>query len=671
MSNNKILLISIFLIVATVIVFWQVNYCDFINYDDHVYVTENGHVQRGLTMDGIRWAFTTYHASNWHPLTWISHMLDVQFFGLKPQWHHLTNLLFHIANTLLLFFVLYRMTNALWQSAFVAALFALHPLHVESVAWVAERKDVVSTFFWMLTMGAYCYYVERPGLRRYLPVVSFFALGLMAKPMLVTLPFILLLLDYWPFLRFEQKQLAPVIQTKSTKPMNPDKRKGKSRKNNPITIKEEVKADKSADSPFRWTMIRPLLWEKVPLFALAVFSSIITYIAQQKGGAVQSIEAFPLSVRISNALVSYITYIGRMIWPNSLAIYYPYPGLWQLWQVLGAVFILIAVTLAAILMAKRFQYLTVGWLWYVGTLVPVIGLVQVGGQASADRYTYIPLIGLFIMVAWGMPTLLGQWRYCKKALIAFSTLTLLCLSIVTWTQVGYWQNNLTLYDHALKVTDNNCVVYINRGNAYAAIGNQQQAIEDFSRAIEINSKVPSAYFNRGAAYAAIGNQQQAIEDYNRAIEINPKYALAYYNRGNAYAAIGNRQQSIEDYDKAIEINPKYVEAYSNRAASYYLLGNRQQAIENYNRAIEINSEFALAYYNRGNVYAANGNRQQAIEDFTRAIDINPKFASSYIKRAALYYSLGNQKQAYEDLRGAAELGDKTAQNLLTSKGISW
>lgn len=296
MPKNKIPLICIFLVVATLMAFWQVNNCDFSNADDAPYVTQNNHIQNGITMDSLRWAFTAHHAANWHPLTWISHMLDVQLFGLNPRWHHLTNLIFHIANTLLLFFVLHRMTKVLWQSAFVAALFALHPLHVESVAWVAERKDVLSTFFWMLTMGAYCYYVERPGLRRYLPVLLFFALGLMAKPMLVTLPFVLLLLDYWPLRRLKPRKSDQEIQ------------------------------------------IKPLLWEKIPLFALTTLSSVVTYIAQQKGGAVVSIEAFPLSVRMENAFISYVAYIGKMIWPNNLAVFYPYQRLWISWQVLGAIF---------------------------------------------------------------------------------------------------------------------------------------------------------------------------------------------------------------------------------------------------------------------------------------------------------------------------------------------
>jgi hypothetical protein len=318
MSKNKqIIMLCMFLTVATLAGFWQVNHCDFTNYDDTFYVTKNDHVQNGITLEGIRWAFTTVYIENWHPLTWLSHMLDVQLFGLDSHRHHLLNLLFHVVNTLLLFLVLHRMTKALWQSAFVAALFALHPLHVESVAWVAERKDVLSTFFWMLTMGAYCWYVERPNLQRYLIVAVFFVLGLMAKPMLVTLPFVLLLLDYWPLRRFQQKKSDQKIGATVNKSVSGDKQKGKSRRK--PAVEEVVSAERQADSPYRWTLIRPLLVEKIPLFVLAVLSSIVAYSVQQKGGAVASFEIISPGVRIANAFISYIAYIGRrsgrMIWP--------------------------------------------------------------------------------------------------------------------------------------------------------------------------------------------------------------------------------------------------------------------------------------------------------------------------------------------------------------------
>jgi len=620
-------MIYIFLTVATLTTFWQVNHCDFITYDDTDYVTENSHILNGITGNGIRWAFMTGHSSNWHPLTWISHMLDVQLFGLNPQGHHLTNLFFHIANTLLLFFVLRRMSKTVWQSAFVAALFALHPLHVESVAWVAERKDVLSAFFWMTTMGAYCLYVERPGTRRYLLVLFLFVLGLMAKPMLVTLPLILLLLDYWPLQRYQKGRSDQGIVIN---PLLSDKRKGKSRKKNGITITDEVKTEDSPGFNYPWAQVRKLFWEKIPLFAIAALSSIVTYIVQQRGGAVKSIQAYSLPVRLQNAFVSYVAYFGKMIWPDNLAVFYPHPGLWQRWQVSGAVLILVAITFLVIREAKRFPYLIVGWLWYVGTLVPVIGIVQVGEQTRADRYTYIPLIGLFIMAAWIVPELLKKWRYREKVLIASSVLILACFSMVTWKQVGYWHNSFTLFDHALDVTKNNSVAYNNLGDAFYRLGNPKQSILNYSKSIEIASNDAHSYNNRGFSYAAIGNQNQAIVDYDRAIEIDPDIPEVYYNRGNANAVLGKQNQAIVDYDRAIKINPEYAEAYSNRGIEYKTVGNLKQAIVDYDRAIEINSELAGAYFNRANAYAALGNQKQASADYKRAVEIDSRFAlSSY------------------------------------------
>jgi Tfp pilus assembly protein PilF len=624
------------LTIASLMAFWQVNKGEFIFFDDPDYITENNNIQHGITLEGIQWAFTTGHAANWHPLTWISHMLDVQLFGLQPQWHHLTNLLFHIANTLLLFFVLYRMTKAHWESAFVAALFALHPLHVESVAWVSERKDVLSTFFWILTMGAYCYYVEHPKLQRYLLVVVFFALGLMAKPMLVTLPFVLLLLDFWPLNRFQQIQPGQKISTAVNKPVSGDKQKGKSKRK--PAVGEKVIAEKPEYSEPQWALIRPLLWEKMPLFALTVLSSIVTYIVQKQGGMVKSFERFPLSVRIENAFVSYVTYIGKTIWPNDLAAIYPHPESLPTWQVIGAVLILIAVTITVILKARRIPYLAMGWLWYIGTLVPVIGLVQVGLQARADRYTYLPLIGLFIMATWGISELSKNWRYRKEALVALSTAVLLCFCIVTWTQVRYWQNSISLLDHALNVIHNNYIAYYNRGLAYEHLGNYRQAIEDYDKSIEINPNFHvRAYYNRGVAYTMLGNYPQAIEDYNKAIESYPKYEEAYFNRGCAYAILGNNKQAIGDYDKAIEINPKKVDPY----------------------------------VNRGNAYARLGNYQQAIGDYDKAIEINPKYADAYFVRGGAYWQLGNKQLAIEGLKTAARLGHKNAQDLLKSQGMGW
>ena len=612
LTKKRLLIISLLIIIAAFMAFSQVTHCDFINFDDTDYVTDNSHVQEGLSVEGIIWAFTTGHASNWHPVTWISHMVDVQLFGLSPGWHHLMNLLFHLASTLLLFLVLHRMTKALWQSAFVAALFALHPLHVESVAWVAERKDVLSTFFWMLTMWVYVSYVARPGLTRYLTLLLCFALGLMAKPMLVTLPFVLLLLDYWPLQRLEPKKLPQEVR----KPLCKDKKKGKS---TPPPVKAPVQPVDHRP------LIRPLLTEKIPLFVLAVLSSIVTYLVQHHGGAVRPLEALPLSARMANAFVSYITYMVKMLWPTNLAVFYPYPTRWPLWQVLGSVLLLIAITVLAIRGAKKRPYAAVGWLWYVGTLVPVIGVVQVGQQALADRYTYIPLVGLFIIVAWAVPELLKKWHYRKETLVALSALCLLCLFLVTWRQVGYWRNSIALYGHALEIAGGSSLIHNNRGMAYVGLGNYPQAIADFNRAIEIDPRYWNAYDNRGLAYIGLGNYPQAIADFNRAIETDPRPETAYNNRGMAYVGLGNYPQAIADFNRAIEIDPGLETAYYNRGLAYIGLGNYPQAIADFDRAIEIDPRFEKAYYNRGLAYIGLGNYPQAIADFDRAIEIDPRY----------------------------------------------
>ena len=548
-NNLTPILICLAMAILTVTAFWQLKDCGFINFDDNFYVYENHYVQSSLNWNSIGQAFSwelVKISTNWHPITWLSFMLDYQIFGLNPQGFHLMNLLFHVMNTILLFLVLRRMTKRLWPSVFVAALFAIHPLHVESVAWIAERKGLLSTFFWMLTMGAYSYYVEHPGLRRYSLVLLFFVLGLMSKPMLVTLPFVLLLLDYWPLRRFGEIKPEHKIQTK-------------------VIEKETLEVKKQADPEYKWSLIYRFLWEKVPLFVLIILSGVVTYIAQQKGGAVASIKELPLVVRIGNAIISYIAYIGKMIWPSNLAVFYPYSGLLVPWQVLGSVFLVIAITLAVIWMIKRTPYLATGWLWYLGTLVPVIGIVQVGNQAMADRYTYIPLIGLFIMVAWGVPDLLKKWNHRKEILFALSVLSILCLSIITWTQVRYWQNSITLYDHTLKVTDDNWPVYINRCSAHNKLGNYKQAIDDCSRAIEIKPDYIYAYYNRGNAYDSLGNYKQAIEDYGRAIEIRPNYSEAYNNRGVTYQKQGDKISSCRDAQKACELgNCKLLEKAKQR-----------------------------------------------------------------------------------------------------------
>jgi len=553
----------------------------------------------------------------------------------------------------------------------VAALFAVHPLHVESVAWVAERKDVLSTFFWMLAMAAYVRYVDHPGLKNYVPVIVLFALGLMAKPMLVTLPFVLLLLDYWPLQRLGLLPVPPPSakgQGKTDRPSPAKKRKDKPAKNGTGL---GIARSSVLHCALRGTPFSVLLLEKIPLFALAALSCIVTYVVQQKGGAVKSVEAFPPGVRIANALVSYVIYIGKTVWPSDLAVFYPHPGSLPLWQVLGAALMLIAVTFIVVLRSRRLPCLAVGWLWFAGTLVPVAGIVQVGRQAMADRYTYIPLIGLFIMAAWGIPGLVEKWRHHRATLFASSACIFICLFIVTWTQLGYWRDSISLYDHALQATRPNDIILNSRGDAYCRLGNLERAIPDFDEAVEINPGNFEAYYNRGVTYGKLGNHRQAISDFGRAIEIDPGREQPYYNRGFAYGELGDYREAIENYNKAIEIRPEDAEAHISRGVAYGKLGDLRQAISDYDRAIEINPQHAMAYNNRGFTYGRLGNYGQAIEDLDRAIQLDPGYAKAYCNRAFAHAELGHDEQAIEDLKTAARFDNEEAKNVLRSQGMSW
>jgi protein O-mannosyl-transferase len=655
-KKRILILICVALAILTIVSYRALKDCDFIDLDDSAYVYENSHIQTGLNANSIRHAFSSElvnKTGNWHPVTWLSLMLDYQFFGLQPSGYHLINLFFHVMNTLLLFLILHRMTKEFWPSAFIAALFAIHPIHVESVAWIAERKDVLSAFFWMLTLGAYSYYVERPRFRRYLFILVFFVLGLMAKPMLVTLPFVLLLLDYWPLKRFQEMKPGHKMQADAFQSVVSFKKQQKFKKAKAAT--ETLDAKKPANSEYQWSLIYPLLLEKVPLFALAIISSIVTYIAQQKGGALSTIDALPISVRIGNAFISYITYIWKTIWPSNFAVFYPQTGLLSPWQVWTSVFLIIGITTVVIRRAKNIPYLATGWLWYTSTLVPVIGIVHAGSQAMADRYTYIPLIGLFIMAAWGVPDLIKKWNYRKEFYVASSVLSLLCLSIITGRQVGYWKNSITLFDHTLKVTGPNWLIYNNRGTSHSNLGNYRQAIEDFTRAIQINPDYAESYYNRGRVQCYLGSYRQAIEDYTKAIEIKQSNADEYVGRGIAYKSIGDYQRAIDDFNKAIEISPGYAHAYGNRGNAYSSLGKYRQAIEEYSKAIRLKADSEESYYNRGTLYAMLGQNQLAIEDFDKAIGLNPRNIQAYNNRGLIYIRLGLNQQGLENFNEAIRL----------------
>jgi hypothetical protein len=519
------ILICLILAVATLLPYVQVINHDFITFDDNMYVYENRQVLDGLTWPGVEWAFTTQDAGNWHPVTWLSHMLDTDLYGLWPGGHHLTNVLFHIANTILLFLFLTRVTGALWPSALVAALFALHPLHVESVAWASERKDVLSAFFWILTMWAYAWYAASPSIRRYLAVVLLFALGLMSKPMLVTLPLVLLLLDYWPLGRFPGGW-APA---------------------------PEVSGDSAPQSPRQG--YGRLILEKIPLFVLVIFSCLMTLSAQRRGGSVLSMESWPLGERVANALVAYVNYVVKMFWPPPMAMYYPLK-LITWWQGLAAGLVLVSVSALLLARARRSPYLAVGWLWYLITLVPVIGLVQVGGQAMADRYTYIPFIGLFIMVSWGVFELTAPLRR-QKVILALGTAVMLSACFwATWVQVGYWRNSETLFVHTIKVTGPNYIAYHHLGTYMFNRGRLDQAIALYQKTLEIAPSYAPAYNNLGCAFAKLGKFKQAVPYFKKAIQLYPTNLSYYGNLAQAYSDEGNKAeaQAIREHVKWLKEN---------------------------------------------------------------------------------------------------------------------
>jgi protein O-mannosyl-transferase len=515
----RIILICIFLTLALLAVFAQVRSCEFINYDDNEYITQNNAVLTGLSWQNVRWAFTATVSNHWHPLTWLSHMLDCRLYGTDAGWHHLTNLYLHIANTLLLFLIFRAMTGALWQSAFVAALFALHPLHVESVAWVAERKDVLSTFFCLLTMWAYVRYcraaVPAAAKRNYILAVIFFALGLMSKSMLVTVPLVLLLLDFWPLERINR---------------------------------------------FSRGIFYRLVLEKIPFFVLSAVSAVMTIVIMKRAGHVADVAALTPKYRIANVLVSYGTYILKMFWPNGLAPFYPHPGAsLALWKagVWGAVLLILSI--AVFYLARR-RYLLTGWLWYLVTLLPVIGLLQVGSQAMADRYTYIPLIGLFIMISFGIGELAGKLRHGIGIFSASAVIIIFALMVCTYRQVGYWRNSITLFEHTAQVTENNYLAYGVLANALGQKGDYDAAIKNALESLRIRPNYDIGCFNLAMGYYFKGDTDKAIYYWTQILKINPKYPDTNYALAVAYVKKNDTAQAIKYAQDELKLNPNHAGA---------------------------------------------------------------------------------------------------------------
>lgn len=529
LERHRVVLIYILLSVAILLVYWQVQYFGFIDFDDKMYVIENPHVQSGLSYHGLIWAFTTTHTTNWHPLTWLSLMFDYDLYRLNPSGYHWTNIIFHIANTLLLFFVFNRMSGETWKSALVAFLFAVHPINVESVAWIAERKNVLSTLFWTLTMLTYVLYVESPVFKRYLLVMLSFTMGLLVKPMLVTLPFVLLLLDYWPLNRFPS-------------------------------------AMQGNRNGIRWSEISPLIREKLPLLVLAGVSSIVTVYAAQSGGAIKSLDTFPLDVRITNAFVSYAMYLKKMVWPQNLAIFYPHEGMISLWKVIeyiAACLIISGFTIFVLFMSRRYRYLPVGWFWYIGTLMPVIGLIQVGYHAMADRYAYVPLIGIFVIISWGVSDIFSR-LFARRILLILLAATVVSVSIAaSWQQVQYWQSSMTIFQHALNVTKNNYQAHQGVGNVLLYQGNIDGAIAHYMEALRFKPDHAEVRNNLGMALMYRGKFEEAMNQYLEALRIKPNQAKVYNNMGVLLAKQGKMESAIAYFREALRIDPDFAGAKGN------------------------------------------------------------------------------------------------------------
>jgi Flp pilus assembly protein TadD len=588
----KIVGICIFIALAVWMVFGQALGYGFVNYDDDKYVYENPMVQKGITWTGFVWALTYGQIGHWHPLTWLSHMLDCQLYGLNACGHHMTNLLFHTATAILLFLVLRQMTGALWRSAFAAMIFAIHPLRVESVVWVSERKDVLSGFFFVLTLGAYVRYVRHPpSWTRYATVVLLFALGLLSKNMLVTLPFVLLLLDYWPLGRLEPA------------------------------------------APHSW---RPLLVEKIPLFLLSLASCVATFLAPEK---VNNLDWMPFLFRLGNAVVSYAVYLQEMIWPAGLAIPYLATPL-----AIGKVTVsamLLAVISVGVFAFRRHRYLVVGWLWYLGMMVPVIGMVQISYYVHADRYTYLPQIGLYILAAWAAAEMCSSWRHGRLVLVVGGTMIIAVLMIYARIQVSYWRNNESFWQHTLAVTQNNIVACNKLGSFYSRQGRMTEAMVYYARALQINPDDPDVLYDLGNAFAQRGDWDNAISSYRHALQVTPDQADILNNLGFALATKKQFADAIACFEAALKLNPDSASAHNNLAGVWFIQNRFEEAAQHYREALRLKPDDPRVYANLGDVLIRLGQIPAAVKCYQAALQLKPGDAKIQAKLQALGMPVSN------------------------------
>jgi tetratricopeptide (TPR) repeat protein len=592
------LLILLGLAVVTFALYAQVIGHQFITLDDPTYIQENPMVNRGVTLAGLAWAFTTFHAANWHPLTWISHMIDCQLFGMNAGHQLLVNALIHVANTLLVFWFLLRTTHARWPSALVAALFALHPLHVESVAWASERKDILSTFFGLLSLIAYSRYAEAPAISRYIWIAVTLALGLLAKPMLVTWPLVMLLLDYWPLGRVNGQPARRSLG-----------RGG-------------------------WPVVRGLVVEKIPLFALVAASAVMTLIAQSRGGAVRTLGHEAITLRLSNALVSYAKYLLLTFWPNDLAVYYPFAGI-PAWQIIGAAFLLIGITVFCVSQRRIRPYLMVGWLWFLGTLVPVIGIVQVGGQIMADRYFYIPSIGLLMALVFGLADIAKSWRVAPLFSAGAAAAVLLILATLTNAQIQRWRDSFTLFEHTLAVTPPNLRIEHNLGVALGVSDRYDEAAAHFEKALQIDPNFYDGLVVMGVTRAHQGRLPEAMEYFRAAIRSQPDVPKARVQLAHALWNQNQDQAALEEMRRASQLAPKDADLRADFGLALARLGRIPEAIDELHEALRLNPNSAVAHNNLGLALLASGKARESIPEFEVALRLKPelKGAADNLRRA--------------------------------------
>ena len=526
-GKSRQIIIGLLLAAAVLAVYWPVTGYDFIALDDNLYVVENQHIQNGLTCKGIAWAMTTFYTTNWHPLTWLSLMTDYELYGLNAAGYHGTSLFLHILNAIFLFLLLRRMTGKDGRSAVVATLFAVHPLNTESVVWIAERKNLLSTLFWILTILAYVRYAEKPKWGRYWPVFLLFALGLMAKPILVTLPFVLLLLDYWPLQRF--------------------------------SLSSRDRSEASHDHEDRRKLLIRLLVEKVPLILVSLLSAWVTFHAAKAGGAVKAISVFPLVGRIENAFISYSMYLVKMVWPADLAIFYPYLAVRPFWQVAFSILFLAAVTGFVCLKGRTYRYLITGWFWYGITLFPVIGIVQVGFQSMANRYAYISLLGIFVIIVWGVPDILKKAAGCRYLFVAAAAVMILAFAFCTKSALPDWKNSEVAFQQALKVTKNNHIAELGMGNVWFGRGDLSKAQEYYRVSLRIKPDFEEAHNNLGVVYAGQGKPREAETAFRQALALNPDYAAARINLARFLRDRGRVGEAVDHFRAVVEADPGSVE----------------------------------------------------------------------------------------------------------------